>query len=166
MAEVGLIAGKRARKSPIPQAVLNVQADQLVILGDGKNPVADAEHVGGDAAAGEMFPTDFAGLSFKSIEVADAALQASAIGADDDQFLGDQHITVKAGLTPISSDVVTPPHAAGAFVERVENAGTGSDIEQIFRDRGRGKHSATGVKSPKHVQYIGGLRLVTLWQIL
>ena len=160
MAEVGLIAGKRAPESPIPLTVLNVQADQLVILRNGKNLVAEAEHIGRDATTGEILPTDFAGLSFKSIEVADATLQASAIGADDGQFLGDQHIAVKAGLASISGDVVAPFHAAGAFVERVENAGAGSDVEQIFRDRGRGEHSATGVKPPKHVQIIRELRLV------
>lgn len=166
MAEVWLIAGKRARKSPFTLAVLNVQADQLVILCDGKNPVAEAEHVGRDAAAGQIFPTAFAGLSFKSIEVADTALQASAIGADNDQFFGDEHIPVKAGLASVSDDVVGPLHAAGVFVERVENAGAGSDVEQIFRDRGRGEHSATGVKPPKHVQMIQELRLVILWQTL
>ncbi len=62
MAEIRLIAGKRARKRPFTLTVLNVQADQLVILRDGKNPVAEAEYIGSDAATGEIFPTDFAGL--------------------------------------------------------------------------------------------------------
>lgn len=164
MAEVKLIAGIRACKSPITLSVLDVQANRLVIFRNGKNPVAEAEHIGRDAAASEVSPTDSASLSFKSIEVANAAFQASAIGADNDQFFGDLHITVKAGLTPVSGDVVAPLHAAGAFVERVESAGTGSDVEQIFRDRGRGKHSATGIKTPKLAQCVRGLRLAVLRQ--
>lgn len=55
---------------------------------------------------------------------------------------------MEAGLAAVLMDVVGPADLAGRFVERIEISGTGTDVEQISRNCGRGKDSTVCVELP------------------
>lgn len=55
---------------------------------------------------------------------------------------------MKARLFAIFANVITPSHLAGIFIEGVENASAGTDVNRILRDRGNRENSTASFKLP------------------
>ena len=55
---------------------------------------------------------------------------------------------MKARLFAIFPNVITPAHRAGIFIEGVEDAGTGTDVNRILRDRGNRENSTASLILP------------------
>jgi hypothetical protein len=60
-------------------------------------------------ASGEfIFPPDFSCSPLEGIYMPDSIGATPAVGAYDNQVIGNQRISMKAGLVPVFLDVITP----------------------------------------------------------
>lgn len=59
-----------------------------------------------------------------------------AIGAYEDQFIGNQRISVKAGLVPVFLDVISPTYLTRFSIEGVEVSRARTDKDNVSRNCG------------------------------
>ncbi|HKO44936.1 MAG TPA: hypothetical protein VJU84_16785 [Pyrinomonadaceae bacterium] len=60
---------------------------------------------------------------------------------------------MKARLFAIFANVIAPPHLASFFIEGVEDASAGTDVNRILRDRGNRENSTAGLILPFQLRF-------------
>ena len=132
-----LTSGELALKRPVQPPCFQIQTQQLVSKSNAIHTWAEGDDMSGNTtsvryAIGEfVFPANSPSHPFEGINVANSIRTTPAVGADDNQIICNERISMKAGLIAILLDVVTPSDFTGRSVESIERSGARPDENYI-----------------------------------
>jgi hypothetical protein len=123
--------------------ILEIQAKQLISLGDRVNIVPHAHNIGGNAdivcnpSRGQIFPSHLTRFAFECVDMT----LLTGVGANQDQVTCNKRVAVETCLIATLFDVVAPVDTPRLAIESIEITRAGSGKQQLARNCGRGKHS-------------------------
>jgi hypothetical protein len=126
-----------ALERPIQSTRFQIQTQQFVSKSNAPHTWAEADDMSGNAtsvryAIGEfVFPENPPGHPFEGINMANSMWATPPVGADDNQIICNERVSMEAGLIAILLDVVTPLDFTGLSVESVKRSSTGPDENYI-----------------------------------
>lgn len=131
---------------PLKAACTKVECDESIVRCHSENGIVMPDQVGRYAFVSAELPSERTSPPIDRVRV-----PFRHIGVEDNQILGDDGIAVKARVL-IRSRVERPGDRASILVERIKEAGTGSDEQLIPNDRWGDGESAAGFVLPEEFE--------------